>query len=85
MAESRSLPCLEPGCAGQRIALHAGDAWRNWAPLPPLVALALGLNAWGLARAGYGNTNYAAATRAMTAAAQLLLSAPSTPAASSPW
>src|SRR5437879_3929119 len=55
---------LYPG-AGLEVRAAAGRV-AGWAPLVAVTGLALFLNAWGLTRAGYGNTYYAAAVRSMT-------------------
>src|SRR5256714_11317891 len=47
-------------------SVAAGRWWRDLLPLVGIVALALLMYSWGLSRAGYGNTYYAAAVRSMT-------------------
>jgi 4-amino-4-deoxy-L-arabinose transferase-like glycosyltransferase len=50
----------------ERLAAWARTRWLAWSLFAGLVLLALGLNTWGLSRAGYGDTYYAAAVRSMT-------------------
>ncbi len=54
---------------GQALELAASGARGRWSErlsLFGLLLLSLGLNAWDLSKAGYGNTYYAAAVRSMT-------------------
>ncbi len=48
------------------MAVWARSRWLAWSLFAGLVILALALNTWGLSRAGYGDTYYAAAVRSMT-------------------
>lgn len=63
MATSVPLP-YEKRSAGLSTAWAQGAM--SWLPLLGPVALSLFLHIWGLTRAGYGNTYYAAAVRSMT-------------------
>lgn len=72
MAQSTGLPLRAAGVAawGARLqelaAARIRGRWIAWVPFVGVVLLSLSLNAWGLSKAGYGNTYYAAAVRSMT-------------------
>ncbi|MBX7111551.1 MAG: glycosyltransferase family 39 protein, partial [Dehalococcoidia bacterium] len=56
---------LSGGSSRERALLYARRGY-PYLPLFSVTLIALLLNAWGLSRAGYGNTYYAAAARSMT-------------------
>jgi 4-amino-4-deoxy-L-arabinose transferase-like glycosyltransferase len=72
VSENVTFPAQDAGLAvwgwqpQQRLGELVRGRWLAWSLLIGVTSLALILNIWGLSKAGYGNTYYAAAVRSMT-------------------